>query len=256
MSQLDSNVSAPMSPSLSQADAVAVSIISADETVELSDALTQAIGGQKRPTLVLVGGASKLTDEDLQRVQAVFTHVLAPLAEEFRLNVVDGGTDAGVMRLMGNARRAIAGTFPLIGVAPIGLVNLPNQPAPCEDAADLEPNHTHCLLVPGNQWGDESPWIAEVATVLAADHASVVVLINGGSITWVDAQANVDAHRPVIVLAGSGRAADVLAQAIAGQVVDDERAQPLVESGLLSSVELYQADSVLLPELKRLLQLA
>ncbi|NEQ98094.1 MAG: hypothetical protein F6K30_15475 [Cyanothece sp. SIO2G6] len=234
---------------------MAVKVIPVNEKVALPEVLRQAVGCHHRPTLVLVGGASKLSDEDLQRVQAVFTNVLAPLAEQFGLIVVDGGTDAGVMQLMGNARMSIAGTFPLIGVAPAGLVNLPGQPASCEDAADLEPHHTHCLLIPGSHWGDESPWMAEVATLLAADHSSVVMLINGGSITWVDARVNVESQRPVVVLAGSGRAADVLAQAIAGEPVEDERAQPLVASGLLSSVELHQANSMLPKELKRLLRL-
>ncbi|MGK7888611.1 MAG: hypothetical protein AB4042_04710 [Leptolyngbyaceae cyanobacterium] len=257
MSQFDSNVSPPVSSSLRQnsVDTETVNVLPVDDRCALPDVLTKVVDGQHRPTLVLVGGASNLSEEHLQRVQAIFTNILAPLAEEFGLIVVDGGTDAGVMRLMGSARRAIAGTFPLIGVAPIGLVNLPGQPALYEDAADLEPHHTHCLLIPGNQWGDESDWIANVASVLAADHESVVLLVNGGNVTWFDARVNVEADHPVIVLAGSGRAADVLAKAIAGEPVEDERAKPLVESGLLSSVELYQADSVLTQELKRLLRL-
>ena len=35
------------------------------------------------------------------------------------------------------------------------------------DASPLEPNHTHQVLVPGSSWGEESPWLADIATWLA-----------------------------------------------------------------------------------------
>ena len=34
--------------------------------------------------------------------------------------------------------------------------------------AQFEPNHTHFVIVPGSDWGDESPWITWVASELAA----------------------------------------------------------------------------------------
>lgn len=194
-----------------------------------------------RPTLVLVGGASKLSDADFKKVEDFFGNVLAPLAQELNLTVVDGGTDAGVMRLIGNARASIGGTFPLVGVAPVGLVDLPDQPASGEDSAPLEDHHTHCLLIPGDQWGDESTWIAHVASVLSNNNSSTAILINGGEVTWKDAQSNVAVERTVIVMDGSGRTADILADAIAGDAVSDQRARPLVESGFLTSLDLSQS---------------
>lgn len=205
-----------------------------------------------RPTLVLVGGASKLTTEDFQKVEDLFVKVLAPLAQELGLAVVDGGTDAGIMRLIGKARAAQGATFPLIGVAPLGLVDLPHQPAPCDDSAPLEENHTHCLLIPGNQWGDESPWIAKVASRLSENAPSMAILINGGEVTWKDAQSNVAVERTVVVIDGSGRTADILADAIAGDPVTDDRAQPLVESGFLTSLDLNQPVDQLTVQLRGL----
>lgn len=193
-----------------------------------------------RPTLVLVGGASKLSEEDFKKVEDFFRKVLAPLSQELNLTVVDGGTDAGVMRLIGNARASVGGTFPLVGVAPVGLVDLPHCPASGEDSAPLEQHHTHCLLIPGSQWGDESPWIAQVASVLSGQHSSTAILVNGGEVTWKDAQSNVAVERMVIVMNGSGRTADILASAIAGNGVTDSRARPLVESGFLTSLDLSQ----------------
>lgn len=225
--------------------------------IQHPDSLPSALGEldliESRPTLVLVGGASKLRETDYQRIKSLFTDVLAPLADNLGLYVVDGGTDAGIMKIMGQARMAIGAEFPLVGVAPVDLVNLPNHPTVRPDSTTLEANHTHCLLVPGDRWGDESPWIAHVATQLAQDKPSVVVLINGGAVTWQDAAANVKVGRPVIVIQGSGRTADILATAIQGGSVTDERAQPLVDSGLMQVVDLDESAKVLVDKLQALL---
>jgi len=65
--------------------------------------------------------------------------------------------------------------------------------------------------VPGENWGDESRWLSRVAQTLAEDRPTVTILINGGEIALRDVQHSVDAHRPVLVLEGSGRAAEDLA---------------------------------------------
>jgi hypothetical protein len=66
--------------------------------------------------------------------------------------IVDGGTDSGVMRVMGRVRDATSASFPLIGVAAMGNVIAPGIRAQ-PDAAELEPHHTHFVLVPGAVWG-------------------------------------------------------------------------------------------------------
>jgi hypothetical protein len=192
------------------------------------------------PVLVVVGGASKLGEEDFKRLQLLFECVLAPLAEDLKMIVIDGGTDAGVMKLIGEARRDIGGTFPLLGVAPVGLAEFPLTPFDlAADACPLEPNHTHFILIPGADWGNESPWIAKIATALANDQPSIAILANGGEITWKDAQQNVEARRPVIVVAGSGRTADVLAHSLNGEITD-ERARELLKSNLLRSIDMAE----------------
>ena len=95
----------------------------------------------------------------------------------------------------------------------------------------LEANHTHFVVVPGENWGDETPWIARTATVLAGAAPSITVLINGGQIAYSDVQRSVEAGRPVFVVAGSGRTADVFVGALAGAPAD-ERAAALVGVGI------------------------
>lgn len=230
-----------------------VSVCSVDEMASLTGCLQRLGLNELRPTLVLVGGASGLDDDQQIHLDSLFNSVLAPLAEELGLHVVDGGTDAGVMRLMGKARTAIGGTFSLIGVTPRSLVNLPDRTAEHPDACTLEPNHTHCVLVPGDKWGDESPWMAEIATQLSGKHESITILINGGSITWQDAYASVMAGREIAIMAGSGRTADIIVRALQGKPVEDPRTNALLSSGLLSSIDLENPPAELKEAIKALL---
>lgn len=194
--------------------------------------------------LVLIGGASKVTPHEYQQLRQLFITVLAPLVEKWQACVVDGGTDAGVMRLMGEARSTIGGHFPLIGVSPFNLVAGPHHLADSPTATPLEPHHTHFLLVPGSNWGDESPWIADIATALAAQAPSVTVLVNGGEVTWQDARQNVQVGRALIAIAGSGRTADIIAAEVRGEATDT-RAQSLVASGLVTAVDLHAEPTAL-----------
>ena len=238
----------------SPAKPLATVVTSVQQKSDLSTTLTNLNLAEAKPTLVIIGGASHLSDSDYQRIKSLFFTTIAPLAEELDLYVVDGGTDAGVMQLIGQARTALKATFPLIGVTPVDLLSLPDRPSQEADAALLEPNHTHCIAVPGNQWGDESSWMSAIATRLAQHKPSIFMLINGGAIALKDAAANIDANRSGIVIQGSGRTADMVAGAIAGQSVDNETAAAIANSGLMQVVTLEEAAEALPRTLKALLQ--
>lgn len=220
--------------------ACAVEISDADE---LPSAVVTLGLQPPRPTLVLVGGAEGLDESDIERLRPTFVAGIVPILERFGAVTVDGGTHSGVMRILGEARSALGATFPLVGVVAAGTVRIPGRPNPPHADAMLEPHHTHFLIVPGEQWGAESPWIADAATALSGTAPSVTVLINGGQIAYLDVEHSVQATRRVIVIAGSGRTADALAGAIAG-TADDERAHALAASGLISSVPVDEASSL------------
>lgn len=185
-----------------------------DTTAELPRKLRQIGFCSPRPTLVIVGGASKMSEESLKRLESLFTEVLAPVAENLGAIVLDGGTDAGVMQMIGKARTQIHGTFPLVGIAPVGKVLLPDLKFSSSGEIELEPNHTHFLLIPGSNWGDESPWISQVATTLAGHAPSLTVLANGGEVSLVDVSESIKAERPLVILAGSGRLADEITRVV------------------------------------------
>lgn len=200
----------------------------------------QALGlASARPTIVLSGGAAGLRAGRADRLHALFADVLCPMATAHAAAVMDGGTDAGVMRLMGRARAVSAADFPLIGVCAEGTVHVPDQEPPRTEAAPLEPHHTHFVFVPGGRWGDESPWLARLASALSRGVGAVTVLVNGGAIAWRDCQHSVEQGIPVVAVAGSGRAADALAAALEGLKTPRE-ARALVTSGLVTSTDLAQ----------------
>ncbi len=221
------------------ANKLAAKAIHVHSFVELSEALPKIDLRRTYPTLVLVGGASGIGEADITRLQRLFVEEIAPLAQELGVAVVDGGTDAGIMRFIGQARTQIRGTFPLIGVAAIGTVILPNVPRPSSDAAPLEPNHTHFILVPGSNWGDESPWLSRLASVLSDGFPSVTVVVNGGEITFQDVSNSVLEDRPVLTLDGTGRTADKLAAALRGEATDC-RAKHLAASGKMHAINLIE----------------
>jgi hypothetical protein len=129
--------------------------------------------------------------------------------------VVDGGTDSGVMQLLGRARADLRAAFPLVGVAAEKKIVLPGDGTEQVDRAPLEPNHSHLCWCQVAR-GDESPWLARMATALAGGLPSVTVLINGGAIALQDVAHSLAAGRPVLVIAGSGRTADRIAAALKG----------------------------------------
>jgi len=205
---------------------------------------------QPVPTLVVVGAAAQLPANRLSRLQPLFEQ-LAVLAERTGAAVVDGGTDAGVMRLIGRAR-AGGRTFPLVGVVVAALA----APLDAPESAGrwpLEPNHSHVLLVPGREWGDEAPWLARAATALAGGAPSATVLVNGGEGAYADAEASLAERRPLIVAAGSGGTADAVAAA-ARDGSPGERAETLARSDLVNAVDLRQdGGQPLLTEVARIL---
>lgn len=193
----------------------------------MATALGPAMAGlglnDPRPVLILVGGAANLDEEVAARLRPLFCD-LAPVLDRLGAAVIDGGTRFGVMALMGEARQRTGGNFPLIGIAPRGRVR---EPAICDVPPDrlksaaatrmddephvaLDPYHSHFLLVPGERWGDESPWLMAAAERLAAGGETLLLVAGGGEVTRHDVRQRLSQGGRVLVLAGSGGTADAL----------------------------------------------
>lgn len=174
-----------------------------------------------------------MTGTEMEMARPLFVG-LAQLCERTGAAVVDGGTDGGVMRLSGEARRSTKGSYPLVGVAPEGTISLPGTRPGAERVA-IEPNHTHLFVVPGSAWGDESPWISRVALSIAGQHGIAAVVVGGGAISMKDVGEAVAVGIRVIAVADSGRTASLLASATEGGT-NDIPARTMAETGLVRGI--------------------
>lgn len=215
-----------------------------DERDQLSCALQRL--GPPRPVLVLVGGADSLGPDVAQRIGPLFRDSLAPLLDRVGAAVIDGGTDSGVMALMGRTRAATGASFPLIGIAAQGTVlDSEEGGPPGYRHARLEPNHTHFVLVPGDRWGDESPWISAAAEILAAGAPSATLAAGGGKITKLDLELSLKAGRKTLLLRESGGVTDDLCRAthldqLEALDIEPEQGAMLRTAGMSSAAEVLR----------------
>jgi hypothetical protein len=161
-----------------------------------------------RGIIVLHGGASKMEPELIDRVRHFLIASLAPFAQQHHILVVDGGTHAGAMAAMGDARHAVGGTFPLVGVSPDQFVAYPGRPPAGENCAYLDESHSHFILVEGGEFGIESDLL--VGLLQAADKPGFALIINGGEIVFKEIQMHAARGNRVVIIQGSGRVADEL----------------------------------------------
>ncbi len=188
--------------------------------LERSD-LAQAISAlhleDGHPVIVLIGG-------EIDEHQAEATHraiqTISMIAEEMNAVVICGGTDMGVMAEIGQIRSQNQHKFPLVGIAPEDLVSWPDGLRSTKflfwgkKRWPLEPHYSHFILVPGNEFGDESLWIMDAATLLSKGHRSVTILINGGEVSRKDIELSLEMGRPVIALSRTGRLADEISREV------------------------------------------
>lgn len=176
--------------------------------VASDDDLAQALG--PRPlagrAVALVGGADGLGDDAMAALRPFFS-VLAETLGTLSMALVDGGTDSGVMRLIGLARSDLNATFRLVGVAPQGAIG---RRSSAGAEVRVATDHPEVLLVPGDRFGSETAWLFRTADHLGSGAATTIV-VNGGQLTLAESGRRLAEGRKVIAVAGSGRAADVLA---------------------------------------------
>lgn len=173
------------------------------------------------PAIVIVGGAGGMTPEDINRVQEFFESQLVPFASSKGAVIIDGGTDSGVMAAIGRAVKKAGESIPLIGVAAREVEMIETF---------LEQNHSHFILCPGENWGDEAEWIAATANKISGVLSRVAIMINGGQIAWEDARLNIEYGSPILIAEGSGRTADVIAETSIGMKFEP-KAMSLIRTG-------------------------
>ncbi|MGZ9164834.1 MAG: hypothetical protein ACXW4U_06630 [Anaerolineales bacterium] len=180
------------------------------DNIDINKAIEELQIPHPKTVIVLVGGAGGIGWLDKFPMRKAIG-IVARLADETQSIVIDGGTQAGIMTEIGKQRKRNRFSFPLIGVVFDSLL-MKKDPQ-----SILDPNHTHFFLIPGEDWGDESEWIARIATTIAGDKKSITILVNGGKISRTDVEYSLMENRPTFVMRGTGRLADEIS--LTGKVV-------------------------------------
>ncbi|HEY5729904.1 MAG TPA: hypothetical protein VIS72_07620 [Anaerolineales bacterium] len=185
------------------------------ERSDLVQAISELRLDNGYPVIVLIGGG---IDEQQAEATRRAINTIVGIADNLNAVVICGGTDMGVMAEIGQIRWKSGYTFPLVGIAPEKLVTWDDGPHSTkflwwgEKRWQLEPHYSSFILVPGSQFGDESPWIVDTATIVSKGHRSVTILINGGEVSRKDIELSLEMDRPVIALSRTGRLADEIAR--------------------------------------------
>jgi hypothetical protein len=182
---------------------------SIDDDPEVS-ALIREVRASADAFVFLSGGASKMSDENARALLGLLEALTILADEGLRFGVGDGGTEAGIMLAAGRARARSAHTFPLIGVCPARVL-------PPHGTTPVDPNHSVIIAVDNPDWssadgyfGSETAAMYRFFARLAQGRRSVAVVANGGGITLTEVDQNIRTGRPMVLVRGSGRAADVL----------------------------------------------
>jgi len=186
-----------------------------DKPSDLEQAISELKLDGNSPVIVLIGGVIDKQQAEATR-QAVRT--ISQLAEDLNAIILCGGTDMGVMAQIAQLRSEKHYAYPLIGITPEALATWPDGPHSTNFLRwggkrwQLEPHYSHFILVPGSNFGDESPWIVDAATILSKGHRAVTILVNGGEVSRKDIELSLEKERPVIALSRTGRLADELSR--------------------------------------------
>ncbi|EGD73753.1 nudix-type domain-containing protein 9 isoform b [Salpingoeca rosetta] len=203
--------------------------------------LTQKYGETyDRPSLILsvTGGARNFTLPP--RLETAIAKGLRLAAQRTNAWVVTGGTNTGVMKLTGQIMEALSKTQshfipPTIGIATFGVIvggadlsaTGSNEPPKRDHLFDitkkdgfkapLDPNHNLFMLVDDGttEFGREITFRAafEKAAATAFGAPVITIVVQGGPGTLNTALQAVRQGTPIVVVDGSGLAADVLAYA-------------------------------------------
>jgi len=186
-----------------------------------------------RGVISISGGAKKFPRQIIKQTIRLAEEVIAPLAFEENLLVVDGGTESGVMKIVGKAfekaryRHAIiigdSCQNPLLGVVPERKVAYPGTRRSAQTYVPLDQNHFYFVMVmDASHWGEEVACMFSFLDYLTGQKRVPVVnlIANGGRITIKEAFHTVQQRQHLIVLEGSKRATEAILAALDGASED------------------------------------
>jgi SLOG in TRPM, prokaryote/SMODS and SLOG-associating 2TM effector domain 1/Protein of unknown function (DUF4231) len=184
------------------------------ETPHISPSDMVALLDLGRPlgVIVVAGGADTLDPALTSRLHRLFGRGVVQAATAIGAVLVDGGTGAGVMAILGESVAGRDPHPPLVGVAPVGKVTYPGRAAAPGDVP-LDENHTHFVLANTAEWGGETDLLMDLVEGIAGGSPVVTIVVGGGDGALEEATQAARRRWPLVVLKGTGGIADTLAGA-------------------------------------------
>ncbi len=208
------------------------------------DDMIKSLGVRQPETIIIsLGGAKDLDTDKIAKLTHMYSRGVADAAEDLDALIIDGGTDSGVMAMMGQSLRNRKKKLALLGIAPEGKILLSDSQVPDETGRyPLEPHHSFFMLAKSNEWGGETDLMVEVAKSFSFKAQVVVVLANGGENAKIEMLRCVREGWPIIILKDSGRFADHLADLKEGKTESDDPIEiEIVETGDLHFFSLEES---------------
>lgn len=190
-------------------------------SMEQFGAAVHFLAERPKPVITLVGGAGGFADSAAGR--PLFDAIVRSAARHSGM-LAFGGGKSGALQYLGEAKARLIDRGeieefkpPLVGVIAEGTLALPGERYDPDARVPAQPDQEVLIIVPGDRWGDESRALAGFGVAASRAHGSATVLVNGGGITILDAVHRLESatrdDQVLFVVAGSGRAADAIAQA-------------------------------------------
>jgi len=199
--------------------------------------ILKKLGIEQTEALIMIVGGADNVDESLNLLLVqLFSRGIARIAAETGAMIIDGGTRAGVMELMGLGVADRGGKSILMGVAPAGRVTYPGGPkeGSISKGAPLDPNHSHFVLADCDDWGCEDTVMFELAQVLAQKTHVVTILVNGGEHSKNEVLKSVRQGWPLIIIEKTGRLADEIAAFWKEKV--ETKKDPCIEDPVMAEI--------------------
>eukprot|EP01138_Halocafeteria_seosinensis_P010237 gb/GECG01010455.1/.p1 GENE.gb/GECG01010455.1/~~gb/GECG01010455.1/.p1 ORF type:complete len:2817 (+),score=410.58 gb/GECG01010455.1/:1-8451(+) len=199
----------------------------AREKAERAEPLREEYFHRPKALVCVFGGAAGLHDLLVPGLKTLIQKGAVAGAVMAGAMILDGGTDAGVMSMIGSSLEDCPErTMRLLGIVPGGVVKLPGDEdlhKSVANKAPLESHHSNFAIVPSKEWGGETTSMFTMMKALSRRLPTIAILANGGFISKKEIISAVRQSVPVIVISGSGRLADKITLAIRGKTEGDEK---------------------------------
>lgn len=181
---------------------------------------------EPRAVVCCFGGAAGLHALLVPGLSHMLGHGVMGAAAQTGAMIVNGGTDAGVIQMVGKAVNLYPpGTIRCFGTCPLALIKYPGMEVDPQDEGnlvDLEPNHHSFCLAQGSEWGGETPTLFTCLAALRKHIPIAAVIANGGAITKLEVLHAVKQGIPLVVVEGSGRLANQIARHLRDRDADGD----------------------------------